>query len=164
MGVDIHMFIVNENKNILKEDIFDGRNSEWFRNLQDCGNDSEYDYCPIVYGWQSVCSEDLVKKYADRQSYYGHFHISVKLFKDWFEKYNPHKKAGWVTTYEKWEIENHGYCPENFFKYSLDKDDIIEDMHFIEWVNVFDCSLWLYNYLKDNKIPDNAWIVYCFDC
>jgi len=163
MGVDIHMFIVDKDKQILKEDIFDGRNSEWFNNLQDRGNDNVYDYCPIVYGWKPVCSKKLIRQYVDCQSYYGHFHISVKLFKEWFEKYNPHKEAGWVTTYEKWQIENQSYCPEDP-KHFLDDDDIIEDMHFVEWVNEFDCSLWLYDYLIDNNIPDNAWIVYCFDC
>ena len=161
MGVDIHMFIVDNDKKVLKEDIYDGRNSEWFSNLRDQGDDRVYDYCPIVCGWGDIASADFIYQYSNSQEYYGHFHISVKFFRDWFKKYNPHKKAGWVTTYEKWQIENQNYCPEDP-KYCLDEEDIIEDMHFVEWIDESDCSLWLYNYLNENRISDNAWIVYCF--
>ena len=41
---------------------------------------------------------------------------------------------------------------------------IIEDMVWVEFNDKYDNSTWLYNYLDENNIPDDAWIVYCFDC
>ena len=163
MGVDIKMFIIDSNKEVLKEDIFDGRDSEWFSNLQDNGYNEVYNFCPIVFGWDSVCTESFIKQYAIPQDYYGHFHISVKLFKDWFKKYNPHKRAGWVTTYEKWKMENQHWKPsDSEVQLKLHSDNVLADMHFVEWIDECDSSGWLYDYLINNNIPDNAWIVYCF--
>ena len=46
MGVDIHMFVVKD-KEVLKEDIFEGRNSQWFNNLQGSYvTDLAYDHLP----------------------------------------------------------------------------------------------------------------------
>lgn len=164
MGVDIKMFIVGSNKEVLKEDIFDGRDSEWFSNLQDNGIDEVYNFCPIVIGWASICTGSFIRQYADSKNYYGHCHISVKLFKDWFKKYNPHKRASWVTTYEKWKMETQNWRPSDYdIQPKLYPDDILADMHFVEWVDEHDSSGWLYDYLVDNNIPDNAWIVYCFN-
>jgi hypothetical protein len=45
----------------------------------------------------------------------------------------------------------------------LDGEDIIEDVRFIEVTDKYDCSAWLYSYLVDNDISDDATIQYCFD-
>ena len=158
------MYIVKDNE-VIADNIFDGRNSEWFGNLQDEGWDDTYDNLPIVHGISSKApkTSKFDMSLLREKSYYGFYHIIVKYFKDWFEKYRPDKKAGWATTYEKWKIENKGYIPEDL-PISLSKDDVIEDMHFVEYENKYDCSKWLYNYLIENDIDDNADITYWFDC
>lgn len=159
MGKDIHMHIVMDKK-ILEKEIFDGRSSEWFSNLSGDGWDNEYDHLPVDYHWNDA-PEELLEEYRE-DCYFDFRSIKVEWFKDWFKKYRPDRQAGWVTTYEKWRIEKKGYVPEDV-KHYLDEDDDIRDMHFIEFENPYDCSAWLYNYLDDNKIPDDAIILYCFD-
>lgn len=163
MGVDIHMDILH-NGEVIKKDIFDGRNSEWFNNLQpDRGWDDEYGLLNICYGYPDETPEDYIKRYEDKRTYFGRHYIKVQDFVEWFWTYRPDKKAGWVTTYDKWRIENKGYIPEDL-PTCLYKDDIIEDMHFITYENRWDCSKWLVEYLMGNEIPVDAYIVYCFDC
>ena len=161
MGVDIHMFICQDNK-VIQSNIYDGRNSEWFDNLQGSGWDDVYDKLPMVYGWPSMVPDELKEEYSREKGCYGYHHILVKNYKIWYVEYNPYKRAGWVTTYDKWKMENQGYIPETAKTY-LDEDDVLADMYFVEWKNEYDPSTWLYNYLCDNKIDNNAWIVYCFD-
>jgi hypothetical protein len=161
MGVDIHMSIIDKGEIIAKE-IFDGRNSEWFQNLQGEGWDDEYSYLPIGYGFPEDAPKDFVEKYDDRRSYYGHCYVKVADFMKWFADYRPDLHAGWVNTYDKWRMENKHWIPDDL-PHSLDKDDNPNDWHFVEYQNIYDCSRWLYQYLCDNKIHDDAWIVYCFD-
>jgi len=161
MGMDISMFIC-QGGHVIASDIYDGRSSEWFANLRDEGWSAVYDELPIVYGWTSTVPNELKEQYSRDKGYFEHRHILVKYYKEWYTRCNPHKRAGWVTTFEKWRMENQGYIPEDPREY-LDKDDVLADMHFIEWEDKYDQATWLYNYLIDNKIDDNAWIVYCFD-
>lgn len=161
MGVDIHMYIVKNNEYLAKN-IYNGRNSEWFGNLQGEGWNDEYDELPIKYGYSNQTPKDYKEQYNKNNYYYGFCYINVKDFKDWFIKYRPDKDAGWVTTYEKWKIAEKGWVPDDI-KHSLDKNDNINDMHFIEIVDDYDCSKWLYNYCNDHSIPDDADIIYCFD-
>lgn len=156
------MYIV-KNKEYIAKDIFEGRNSTWFNNMMDRGNDEEYNYLPLRYGISDETPEDWAKHYEDRQSYFGHHYINVGEFKDWFLKYRPDRDAGWVTRYEAWVYENKGIIPE-YLQKKLSHDDIIEDMEFITVINEYDCSNWLYTYLIDNDIPNDAIIQYVFDC
>lgn len=162
MGKDIHMFIVKDNE-ILAKEIFDGRNSEWFCNMavNNCGDDC-YEYLPVKYSWKDNVPEELSKKYNQENDYFDFRSVKVEDFKDWFYKYRPDIDAGWVTTYDKWRIEKKGYVPWDI-KHYLDEDDDLRDMHFIEVSNPYDCSNWLCNYLVDNKVPNDADIIYCFD-
>ena len=48
MGVDITMHIVRGKNEIIYENIFDGRNSEWFDNISGRGTDI-YDEFPAKY-------------------------------------------------------------------------------------------------------------------
>ena len=162
MGVDIHMYIV-KNKEYIAKDIFDGRNTTWFNNMQGRGNDEVYDFLPLGYGISDEAPEDWTKHYEDRQSYFGHHYINVGKFKDWFLKYCPNEDAGWVTRYEAWAYKYKGIMPE-YLQKKLDKDDVIADMEFITVTNQYDCSAWLCKYLIDNNIPNDAIIQYCFDC
>ena len=161
MGRDIHLSILSTEGEVLKYDIFDGRNSNWFDNMSGKGWDIEYNHLNICYGFPESTPEDFVKHYEDR-SYFDRRYINVNNFCNWFEKYRPDLDAGWVSTYDKWRIEKKGYIPEEPIHY-LETTDNINDMHFVEFENKYDCSKWLYNYLKDNNIPKDANIVYCFD-
>ena len=162
MGIDIHMFIV-KNGEYLKKNIYTGRNSDWFSNLQMEGWDNEYDYFPIWGGFP----DDMPKEHPSieelqKNCYYGFFHIKVEDYINWFNEYKPHIDAGWVSTYDKWRIENKNYIPERL-SHILDKDDNPADMHFIEVEKKYDNSKWLHDYLIENSIPMDAYIVYYFD-
>ena len=160
-GVDIHLYICKDKKYIA-EDIFEGRNSSWFANMQKEGIDDTYQYLPIQYGISEKDTPDDYNHYNHDLGYYGFYYIKVEDFKNWFLQYRPDEDAGWVTRYEKWAYNNKGIYPE-YLKKELTKNDVIEDMRFIVVTNQYDCSAWLYTYLLDNDIPDDAVIQYCFD-
>jgi len=165
LGVDIHIHIVENNK-IIKKDIFDGRNYDWFDKLQGGYNElqREYNYLKISQGFSTQTPKSIIEKYSEK-FYYGHRHIKVKDFNEWFIKYRPDLDAGWVTTYDKWLIERKGVSISEIEYYKeLPEDANINDMHFIEFECPYDCSKWLYEYLINNNIDENADIIYCFDC
>ena len=163
MGVDIHMYIVKD-KEIVADDIFDGRNTEWFNNLMQRGNNDEYDYLPVKWCISPMAPDDLKEKYKKEDGYYGFHCMKVEDFMKWFNKYRPDKDAGWVTTYEKWAYENKGEYLEPSHYYPTNEEINPRDIHFIEVINYHDCSRWLYKYIKENSIPMDADITYWFDC
>ena len=161
MGVDIHMNIY-KNQELIAEDIFDGRNSDWFRNLQlDRGDDPIYNHLAIRYGVADQVPLDYKDKF-NSDDFWGFYWFTVKDLKDWFLKYHPDIDAGWVTRYEAWAYKHKKIVPD-YLRKELNKDDVIEDMRFIKVTNIYDCSAWLYQYLIDHDIPNDAVVQYCFD-
>lgn len=160
MGVNIFINIV-KNKEIIKKNIYDGRCSEWFRNLRGEGWDDIYDKLPIYsYNFdENIVPANLIEKY--KEDYYDHRMMNVGDFKTWFNNYRPDLDAGWVTTYEKWKMEKKAWTPYDIPR-TLPEDAKIEDYHFVEFINDDDQSKWLYNYLITENIPDDAYIIYCF--
>lgn len=154
------MFIC-KNKEYIAKDIFNGRNTEWFNNIMGSGNDEVYNFLPIKWGISDEAPDAFSEEFSDDWCF-GHRSLNVKDFKDWFIEKRPDIDAGWVTRYEEWLYEVKGIEPE-YLKKHLDKDDVIEDVRFIEVTNNYDCSKWLFDYLVDNKIPDDATIQYAFD-
>ena len=166
MGVDIHMSIIDKEGNYLEKDVFDGgRNSEWFANLQKDGWDDEYDHLPIHFGIPEKVPEKIQKDFDKPlgEGYYGFYYITVKGFKNWYENYKPDLKAGWASTYDKWRIEKKHYMPERGLPQYLHEEYNKEDIHFVEYIDYYDCSRWLYQHLRKNKFSDDAYIVYYFD-
>lgn len=159
MGMDIHMALVKNNEYV-KENIFDGRNSDWFNNMMGNGWDDLYDKLPINYGLSDQTPVEYEEKYKDWC--FDYHYVNVKNFKEWFQKYRPDIDAGWVSTYDKWRIEKKGYIPKDILHY-LPEDANPADMHFVEVINPYDCSAWLFTYLVENDIEDDVDIVYCFD-
>jgi hypothetical protein len=163
MGVDIHMYICKDKKYIAENIFGGGRNSEWFNNLQQNGNDESYNELNIHCGYSDEAPNEYKEKYNKDNSDYGFRFFTVGDFMEWFIKYRPDKDAGWTTRYEAWRYKEKGIHPDYLAK-ELFSEDIIEDREFIEVINKYDCSNWLYNYLVDHNIPNDADIVYCFDC
>lgn len=156
-------------KKCLAEDIFDGRNTEWFDKISGNGWDDAYDFLAIRYGVDNEnVTNEWIKEYTepdegdDRCYYYGHRFIKVEDYMDWFCKHNPDLDAGWVTTYEKWAYETKGIVPIEICQKLSDCADP-NDAHFIVVENKYDCSKWLYNYIIEHEIPLDAVIQYCFD-
>lgn len=161
MGVDIHMF-VTKGKEIIAENIFNGRNTNWFNNLMGQGNDEEYDELPVIHRTSKDIPDKILEEYES--GYYGFSHCTVKEFIDWFNEYRPDVDAGWVTTYEKWKIEHKNYVPD-YVCHDMPIDVPIEDLHFVEIVDKHDCSRWLVEYLESNPdVTDDMLIVFYFDC
>jgi len=161
MGMDITLSIVKD-KNYIAEDIYPGRNTEWFNNMMQRGNNALYDLLPIYHENSSQAPEDWINYYGNVDNcYFGNSYVSVKDYKEWFEKYKPHVDAGWVYTYEKWEYETRGVEPEVY--HFLPDNANINDMHFIEIEDNWNPAKWLYDYLDEHKVPLDADIQYCFD-
>ena len=159
MGMDIHLYIAKD-KEYIARDIFDGRNTEWFNNMMGDGNDEVYDSLPIKWGISDETPKTFSEEFKDWC--FGFRYLNVKEFKDWFLEKRPDEDAGWVTRYEEWAYLHKGIEPE-YLRKELTKNDVIEDMRFITITNQYDCSAWLYCYLEDNDIPDDATLQYCFD-
>jgi hypothetical protein len=165
MGVDIHMYIVRGNAAV-KKNIFEGRNSEWFRDLQGDGWKDEYDNLPRHWGIPDEAPEYIQEGYDKSREigYYGFNYVNVADYVEWFEKYRPDKDAGWVSTYDAWRIKNKGYVPEDPIHY-LDEDMNKEDYTFMEFEDPYDCGKWLYDYITSHdEIQGSDTIVYYFDC
>lgn len=158
MGVDIHTYIVKDKK-IIAKNLYDGRNSEWFNNLQGRGSDPEYDHLFTDYGLSPQAPDELNEKYSKGDGYYGFYYISVGEFKNWYEKYKPYLKAGWASTWDAWAIKNKGYIPEYLSHYKSEEEDI-----FIEYENLYEPSTCIYEYFVNNKIDDDADFQFFFDC
>ena len=125
------------------------------------GNDEVYDSLPIKWGVSDEAPDAFSEKFNEDWCF-GFRYLNVKEFKDWFIEKRPDEDAGWVTRYEAWAYKHKGIRPE-YLKKELTKDNVIEDMEFITVTNIYDCSAWLYCYLEDNDIPDDATIQYTFD-
>lgn len=166
MGMDITLRLLDKNGKFLTEDIYDGRNREWFNNMSGKYiTDEAYSHLPLGYGTLDFFPNEWLEMEQDRD-YFDFRYISVKEYRNWYMKYNPSYQAGWVNRYTEFLMKYKGYTPEygiDLYQ-ELDKEDVIEDMVWVEFNAEYDNSTWLYNYLDENNIPNDAWIVYCFDC
>ena len=173
MGVDIHMHIIDKDNNLLHKEIFSGRNSEWFNNLQGNGWANEYDHLPIKFGVPENFFEKHFKEITENWDepvtleeylrwHYGYNHIIVRDFIAWFQKYSPDVDAGWVSSYDKWAYEVKHIIPQDPPHYKPEGEG--DDWHFITFEKEYDCSAWLYNWLDANNIQYDDIIVYYFDC
>lgn len=173
MGKDMTMHIVDKDYNLLTTDekykygIYDGRNSEWFSNLEGDGFDNEYDYLPIEnFHWRDeiFVKNESLRPYMDKDNngYFNFRTMRVGKFKEWFEKYRPDLDAGWVTQYDKWAFERKSIDIEDRVRRYPSKEEIEGDaLVFIEYEKKYENSVWLYNFVKDYE--DDCLIIYCFD-
>lgn len=168
MGKDIHMHIVKDGVE-LAHDIYDGRCSEWFDNLTGhLYTEPAYQEFPSVYYWENCgCPQELYDRYTGRFDYFDHEAIQVCDFKRWYQKYQPYLKAGYVTKYDAWLYEKKNITPnvdnlEHYLWNSDSEDNHIVDKVWIEFVDKYEQSICIMDYLEENNIPNDAWIIYCF--
>jgi hypothetical protein len=161
MGVDIHMDLINKNGKAIEEDLYNGRNYEWFDQLE--GNDASdiYEDFPRCIGLPKNPSESLKKAY-ETKGYYGFNYFYAKEFIKWFERVNPHIDAGWVTTYEKWLYSTKGVVPD-ISKKQLNPDDNVGDWKFLVIENFYNNFYKLYAKLEGRKDLDELIVTYYFD-
>lgn len=149
-------------KEMIAEDIYYGCNYKWFDNLQKRFCDSEYDFLPSHSGLpEGDLPQSIVDDYKKQESFYGFSYITAGEFCEWFTKYHPNLHAGWITAYEKWQLERKNIIPEDF-AIVRPEDAVDEDMFFCEWEDKYDSSLWLYNYLLEHEVYADATIIYYF--
>lgn len=171
MGVDIHMALVRNDGKILIKDVYDGRNSEWFSNLQRNGLNDEYYSLPDKPGIPEFAPAFIKEDYegAPQNGYYGFAYMSFQDYAKWYEEYKPQFDAGWVSTYDKWRMEKKGYIPEDVLHY-FPEDANPVDLHFIEFTNPYDPNTCVinavYKYFLENEedYPCQAYLIYYFDC
>ena len=162
MAVDIHLSIISKDGEYRCNEIYDGRDHEWFDNLTVNYGNEFYQNFPRRHGIPLVAPEDL-KKQESEGDCYGFYHVNVGEFLEWFVEVRPDIDAGWVSTYDKWLYERKGIVPQlNCF---LGEEDNPYDFHFIEVENPWDSSKWLYEFIQEREdITVDDFIVYCFDC
>lgn len=167
MGVDIHMHIMTKDGQILKHDIFEGKDSEWFDNISRDGYCYDDDYDDFPFCEPPIVPQTIKDEY-EKLDGYNLCCVSVTDFSDWFSEYKPHYKAGWVTTYDKWRMDKKHYIPEEL---PIRKPDDGDDWEFVEYINKYDNSYWLYRFLGENFYADlslgdkinDIYIIYFFD-
>ena len=108
MGINIHMHIIRDQK-FIEKDILNGySNPKWFDELQLNSCNRDYEKFPVKSGIPKVVPEQIINDYSNGNNYYRFYYITIKDFLDWCDKVNPWLKAGWATTYQKWQYEDKG--------------------------------------------------------
>lgn len=171
MGMDIHLHIVHKGE-VLAKSIFDGRNSDWFGNMIGRHiSEPAYRQLPYEYDWncEGNCPENLKEEYlGELEDFHGRWtfderSVNVGDFREWYMKYKPCLKAGYVSKYDAWLYEKKNIIPYlESVEHFLDEDDK-SDKVWLEFNDPYEPSCWLYKYLARNEVPDEAWLVYCFD-
>ena len=168
MGTDIHAYVINRKTGEYTQILGGFRNSNFFNTLQ--GNcDSNVIYAELPYGANRYSFGDLPKAIQDKYREVGGYGLNIMEVSDyirWFDNTKPHLDAGWCTKREEWEYKTRDIIPE--LSYCLSRDDVIEDMSFIEVVD--SNSPWLtlsceIEDVVDNAKHDHAYVFcYFFDC
>lgn len=170
MGLDISLYCIRKDGTILAEDLFDGRNREWFDKMRGYYNDDEYGKLNISYGKPDFLPQSISDYFLDEDGRDWAFdwrYITVGDYIDWYEKYCPQLDAGWCTKRDAWLYEVKGIIPELYYSLSCWGDYASDDAVFITIENTYDCNTYvvneLYDLLRESKIKRDDYIVYCFD-
>lgn len=161
MGVDIIMDIYHKGK-LIHTDIFEGRNSEWFDNLNGNGYDREYDYFPRVSG-PCPGAENI----PDEEKYnYGFYHIRVLDFLNWYDKHQPYLHAGWVNKVTSFNYINKNIIPDENEVYEMLpvwKEDFHRDNYVWLAYRKEDPSSVIMHFISMKNVPEDAYIFYRFN-
>ena len=83
----------------------------------------------------------------------------------WLRDKQPWIDAGWATTYEKWNYETRGIIDKDGLPH-FKPDNNNEPYYFIQYEKKYDCSKWLFDYLRKTYPSDYCGsdiLIYYFD-
>ena len=140
MGIDIHMSLVKKSTGfVIFDNLYDGRNSEWFNNLIGRGYDEVYSKLPWNIGCPDCITEgEGYEAWCKSAEYgaYGFQWIPVQKYIKWYEKYRPYVDAGYVTEWENWAYENGRYNPFDYgIAHYIEDDANANHYIFREFIN-----------------------------
>lgn len=169
MGRDIHMYILNENNEVIARPFYGGyRNYEFFGQLDGEGQEEYYNYLPTKPASIDELPEAIKEDYGDGDCCYSLQEMNLEDFIDWTRHYQPWLHAGWVHKKDAWLYKNKEIYPEEY-QDRLYNDDIIEDMEFIEFIDESNGFIELVNFITNENyflyMPNvhKYRIVYFFD-
>ena len=140
MGIDIHMSLVKKSTGfVIFDNLYDGRNSEWFNNLIGRGYDEVYSKLSWNVGCPDCITEgEGYEAWCKPAEYggYGFQWIPAKEYIDWYEKYRPYLDAGYLTEWENWAYEHNRYDPfKHEIRHYLADGDRKENYIFREFID-----------------------------
>lgn len=173
MGLDMCLYIRNKNGENLTDNLVDFRNSQYFGEVMGdgFGDRVEYDiFHDMLKFDETLFAQELKEEEEERAKGYttGNFGfgaISVKDFREWYDKYEPYKRAGYLPRYKSWLCTVKNIKPyEDVIRYSASKEMIEEeDLVFTEFIKedfmakVMDKTSELRTkFLEDNAIRYNS--------
>lgn len=160
MGVDIHMKLIHKDGRMVNDNLYDGRNSEWFDSLVGNGFDitGAYDELQEYIGPGlplNAAEED--KNNLKIEGYYGAHQINAADYKSWYDRCKPHIYAGWVTVYQDWIYRTKGIPVEaDAIKLNLTTEDNPANYMFKEFTNKYDCNTCVLKQIMSSKDIDIA--------
>lgn len=163
MGVDIHMYLISKEGELIKDKLFKGRNSEWFDNLSKRGTDPAYLYLDSKQGLPENIP-DIIKE--ESKWCYGYRYVTLNDYFYWYQTHKPYLKAGWVRTYDKWACEAKNIMPEDEDVYQEKPKG--DDWEFLEYNDIYcpDSKIYksLFCTIIDPKKWEDYYLVWYFDC
>lgn len=170
MARDIFIRFYDEKLNRVNvgfDDFYDrlGRDYEWFDNLRGTGFDVEYDYLDYRYDYK-IRNEILDKDFPKDNLYecgYDYNAIDVKDYLEWYNKYKPYYKAGWVSKYDKWLYDKKGIVP-NDDKVTLYREENDIDKEWLEYEKDYCSDTILVEIIKEvtEKFPNVKYLFFYF--
>lgn len=156
---------------VVVQKLYEGRNYEWFDELQERGYRPEYDDFPVQYGLPEYASIDdkNIQDQAPGNGYYGFAMIQVSKLLEWYAERQPALHAGWVRKIDQWNYERKNIIPNEVYNH-LPVGENIEDWCFIEYIDSYDPMTTVLRSIKaaikevGDANSDNYIIYYFFDC
>lgn len=125
MAADINMYLVDKRDNSIilsTKDLFEGRNYEWFENMQQRGSNVAYDYMPVEWDYED--SDKLPEDCCYNADWtYGHRAIRVDELLKWFTFYKPAEDGVYLTERENWLYESKGIFLEAWERHYPDAEE-----------------------------------------
>lgn len=165
MGRDMIISVIDSKGNYVKRDFCDFRNGDWFDKIMD--EEYEYSRLPLEYGIPANAPSEIKRDYEDTASGCYHFSfLTVKQYKDWYHKYLPMNKAGWVTRYTAWLYHSKRIVPSptqvcTYYPGERGDSDLPQEYMFITFEDMGDSSVWLFEQVE--HCADDDYIVWYFN-
>ena len=168
MGVDIHMFVVKENKELadIGDKVLDGmRNYEWFDELSGRGERPEYDILDSLmnYGIPKEATDEI-KEYDNEMGYYGFRYINVGKLIGWYNECKPYVMFGYIPTIMYHNLVEKNITPNSDdIIYDPENEDINSGKVVFARIPTNDPFDEIIDYIRKENIPSDATLVLFFD-